>query len=189
MYAPALNKNTQEQLVNNISNFVEGIHLEESAKRSGCDNASIGDNVQPGTSRGDASVKPNEMAADKFIIQAEQFKANVAAPQGTLSHPVYDNDDDFFHMTCHVDPTLKVKTERGESVELDKLLPKDRNAVSYMSEDKKMELVSKNGLTYFAPVQDRNSKITGIRKWVQDFRVYAAIYSQANQSHASEIWQ
>ena len=52
-----------------------------------------------------------------------------------------------------------------------------------------MELVSKNGLTYFVPLQDRNAQINGLCKWEQAFRVYAAIYSQAQPHRASEIWQ
>ena len=35
------------------------------------------------------------------------------------------SDDDFFHLTCHIDPLLKRKIENGEFVNLDKLLPKD----------------------------------------------------------------
>ena len=58
-----------------------------------------------------------------------------------------------------------------------------------MDEEKRMELVSKNGMTYFAPVQDRGSRINGIRKWEQAFRVYTAIYSQAQPHRATEIWQ
>ena len=44
-------------------------------------------------------------------------------------------------------------------------------------------------MTYFTPMQDRGSKITGLCKWEQAFRVYAAIYSQANPTRALEIWQ
>ena len=49
--------------------------------------------------------------------------------------------------------------------------------------------MSKDGMTYFTPAQDCSTKITGIRKWEQAFRVYAAIYSKANPSRASEIWE
>ena len=33
-------------------------------------------------------------------------------------------DDEFFHLTCHVEASMKQKIERGEFIELDKLLPK-----------------------------------------------------------------
>ena len=34
-------------------------------------------------------------------------------------------DVDFFHLTCHIDPALVKKIEKGEFVDLNKLLPKD----------------------------------------------------------------
>ena len=37
------------------------------------------------------------------------------------------SDDDFFHLTCHVDPSLVSKIEKGEFIDLERLLPKDRN--------------------------------------------------------------
>ena len=36
---------------------------------------------------------------------------------------------------------------------------------------------------------DRDNKITNVRHWEQAFRIYAAIYSQANPHRAAEIWQ
>ena len=52
-----------------------------------------------------------------------------------------------------------------------------------------MEWVSKDGMTYLDPVSDKDAKITGIRKWDQAFRVYAALYCGANPHRACEIWQ
>ena len=36
---------------------------------------------------------------------------------------------------------------------------------------------------------EKEHKITNVRKWEQAFRIYAAIYSQANPHRSSEIWQ
>ena len=36
------------------------------------------------------------------------------------------SDDDFFHLTCHIEPCLIHRIEKGEFVELEKLLPKER---------------------------------------------------------------
>ena len=44
-------------------------------------------------------------------------------------------------------------------------------------------------MTFLAPAQDKDSRINGIRKWDQAFRVYAAIYCEANPERSSEIWQ
>ena len=58
-----------------------------------------------------------------------------------------------------------------------------------MHDDNVMELVSKGGATYFAPRSRDSPKINSIRKWEQAFRIYAAVYSKANPSRASEIWE
>ena len=58
-----------------------------------------------------------------------------------------------------------------------------------MTDDNVMELVTRGGQTFFAPAHDRDSKITNVKKWDSAFRVYAAIYSEANPTRAAEIWQ
>ena len=95
-------------------------------------------------------------------------------------------DDEFFHITCHVDPVLRAKIERGEFVELEKLLTKEK--FKSRSDEGRLEFYNKDGHTYLAPV-NRKGKITNIRRWEQAFRVYAAIYSKANPARAEEIWQ
>ena len=167
LYNPALRKINSSlrnsDLANDIAKFVENIRLEGSGTLSGRGRRSRMVSPNPEDEREDLTPGlsdeqvANEMA-NRAIIHAEQFKANVTAPKGkpteipVLSAVSNENDDDFFHITCHVDPSLKEKIERGKYVELEKLLPKDRNA----TEEKRMELVSKNGLTHFAPVQDKN---------------------------------
>ena len=91
--------------------------------------------------------------ADKLILDAERFKASVNAPQGTSipyinnnqNHinqfeaeggvgfprsqcmPVVDcDDDDFFHLTCHIEPNLRCKIEWGSSWTLKNCCP-ERN--------------------------------------------------------------
>ena len=100
----------------------------------------------------------------------------------------FDNDDDFFHLTCHIDSSLREKIERGEFVDLERLLPSNRYN-QRLTGDSRMELVNRDGVTYFVPATDRENKITGIRKWEQAFRVYAAIYCKENPSRSAEIWQ
>ena len=130
--------------------------------------------------------------ANNVILEAEKYKAHISAPTGNEINEIgniaiaCENNDDFFHVTCHVDVSLKEKIERGEFVDLERLLPHNTFRTN---DESRLEIVNKNGMTYFAPVQDRNIKILGIRKWEQAFRVYAAIYSKANPHRASEIWQ
>ena len=119
------------------------------------------------------------------------FDQNRVLPQQNLnSSPMTTmvlSDDDFFHVTCHVDLTLRSKIERGEFVELERLLPKQRNSFAGGDENR-MNLMHKDGQVYFMPASSGN-RISSVRKWEQAFRIYAAIYSQANPSRSSEIWQ
>ena len=139
--------------------------------------------------------------AGKMLLEAEHFKAAVTAPKGMDNFFLNRNevfkgvvnergglmdDDKFFHITCHVEPAIRAKIERGEFVELEKLLTRDH----YKSrpDEGKLEFFNKDGHTYLTPA-NRELKITNVRRWEQAFRVYAAIYSKANPSHAAEIWQ
>ena len=81
---------------------------------------------------------------------------------------------------------LRAKIERGEFVELEKLLTKEK--FRSKNDEGRLEFYNKDGHTYLAPVS-REGKITNVRRWEQAFRVYAAIYSKANPARAAEIWQ
>ena len=127
--------------------------------------------------------------ARRMLVETEQNKARLDLPPGTNMINYSDVvDDEFFHITCHVDPAIKSKIEQGQFVELEKLLTKNKPFTKAGS-DSRMGLFTKDGLTYFAPTIEKDIKITNVRRWEQAFRVYAAIYSKANPSRASEIWQ
>ena len=55
--------------------------------------------------------------------------------------------------------------------------------------ENKLDLVYLDGQSFFVPTSAAETKINGIRKWEQAFRVYGAIYSQANPARVAEIWQ
>ena len=95
------------------------------------------------------------------------------------------SDDDFFHLTCFIDPSLIHKIEKGEFVDLEKLLPKDK--IGAGREDR-FEWVQREGGTFLVPAHKEN-RISGIRRWEQAFRVYATIYCGANPHRGKEIWQ
>ena len=142
-----------------------------------------------------------------MVLDAERFKATVSQPppgkdfeflESDPNNPmgelksilqyIQDNqDDEFYHVTCHVDPRLKTKIQNGDFIELETLIPKNRG--QQLREDNRLQqFVMKNGHTYWAP-PEKDSKISGIRKWEQAFRVYAAVYCQAHPSKSVEIWQ
>ena len=64
------------------------------------------------------------------------------------------SDDNFFHLTCHIDLNLKSKIENGEFVNLDKLLPKDSVQSRLTSTNEtKLEWVQSEGNTYLVPAK------------------------------------
>ena len=72
-----------------------------------------------------------------------------------------DVDDQFFHVTCHIEDSLREKIQQGEFVDLEKLLPKhSRGSLN----DNKMDLIYKDGHSYFVLAQNDN-KINGVRRW------------------------
>ena len=112
-------------------------------------------------------------------------------PQGLANVENVQNqgitDDEFFHLTCHVDPNMKEKIEWGEFIDLEKLLVKDRFR-GHSSGAQRMGLVNKGGETYFLPI-DKEYRISNVWRWEQAFRIYVAIYSHANPHRSAEIWQ
>ena len=53
------------------------------------------------------------------------------------------------------------------------------------------QLIAQGTQSYLCPPNDSRGgmKINSVKKWDQAFRVYAAIYTQANPTRSSEIWQ
>ena len=148
-------------------------------------------------------VREGRDLAEKLVVEAEQFKASVQPPKGdnnsisatfqNLRAPelirfiAENDDDDFFHLTCHVEAGLRRKIELGEFIDLDRLLPRTRTQV-LKGEQAMQQFVTKSGATYWGP-PERDSRITNVRRWEQAFRIYAAIFCNANPGRASEIFQ
>ena len=134
--------------------------------------------------------------AEKAVLEAEQFKATINVPQ-SMHVGINDNqyfseeikdDDEFFHITCHVEPSLVEKISKGEYVELNKLLPKS-HGVYYGQSENKTELVFREGKPVFISHIDKSRVVNGVHRWEQTFRVYVATYSQAYPHCVAEIWQ
>ena len=78
------------------------------------------------------------------------------------------------------------KIEKGEYIELEKLLPKDK--VGKGHDDNCLEWVQRDGGTFLVLAQ-QDSRIGSFRKWEQAFMAYATIYCGANPQRSKEIWQ
>ena len=161
--------------INQISQFIEGIRMQSSTTDR--------DEPQAGTSKDDEEEARRK--AKQMIVDAEKYKADMVNPSGTINNIDYVSDDKFFHLSCHVDDTMKRKIEKGEFVDLEKLLPREKSG--FKQNDGRLEIINKDGQTYFAKVKE--NRIGGVRRWEQAFRVYGAIYSAANPQRSHEIWQ
>ena len=220
--------------VNDITKFIEGIRMQTVAstvtpvseeQRQLPQRTPDRPLSMPSTSRGPGNVdlppQPEKQVDPAFdqievarerarqaVLDAEQFKATVNAPQGKSAAPqpphfknqtqcITDNaffndgtvreDDEFFHITCHMDANLFAKIERGEYVDLEKLLPRPKGGSN--AAEPRSELIFREGRPVIVPHVDKSRTISSVRRWEQAFRVYAAIYSQANPCRSAEIWQ
>ena len=84
----------------------------------------------------------------------------------------FDQDDKFFHVTSQIDPTMRLKIERGEFIDLERLLPKDRNMGNRPGDDlnrQLFQLITQGTNGYVEPPVTKAGKINSIRKWDQAF--------------------
>ena len=208
-----------EEVMEKISNFVESVRLETQQRStpnrvlvqaedqpSTSRPASISQRIVVNKCTGQPTEQEIDQAR-KQVIEAEKYSASQDPPPKGLNNLCYDkfldcdidlikrgvddniDDDDYFHMICHVDKALKAHIEQGEFVELERLLPKKRNSRGGFTDDGRLEWVTHDGMTYLTPVQDKDNQINGIRRWEQAFRIYASIYCAANPTRTGEIWQ
>ena len=138
IYAPALSRTDpiegHNQIIDKISNFVEGIRIETDKRRGSPASTSVRDKDRQEATMSRGEQPPEDEEPDrtnKLLIEAEQFKVAVEPPRGNANHTnsspgpsgvkrgEFDvEDDEFFHLTCHIDGALKAKIEGGEFVEL-----------------------------------------------------------------------
>ena len=166
IYRPAIlhSMGQSNEAISKISNFVENIRLEAS-KPNTLEQRRITKPVMAAGPSGNQAPRfqpridhdrpktPDDeeigkAVGDKIVIDGEQLKAHLHAPKGKVIDfskfiKAVDDDDEFFHVTCHINPTLRAKISKGEFVDLEQLLPKDKGGVFATSggEDK-VELVS-----------------------------------------------
>ena len=137
-----LNRKQDTPIEEQVSRFVENIRLNNLSpgqKRNACDGevlpgpSRLADLTSDGLTDGDhnragdpqprddmdARVQLAKDKAQNLIVEAEQFKTAVNLLQSIADNPFYHSegpvreDDDFFHITCHVDPVIKGKIKRG----------------------------------------------------------------------------
>ena len=157
---------------------------------------------QRGEQGGNDNLAAGWEQSKRALLDAERFKAGIAPPKGRSGNNAHvldvsqfiDTDDEFFNVTCHIEPNLVDRIERGEFVELERLLPPrgpHGGKLGFRQEDEnRLRLIEENGEKFLTTTPAASDKgISSLRKWEQAFRVYAAVYTRANPSRAAEVWQ
>ena len=190
------------ETIQQISEFVENMRVDHDRRDRDDSRRSDRSRERSATPRSRQGESDQQTPGEQLILDAEKFKASVSAPpQGMvfnnnsdsqkldqiLDYIKQNQDEEFYHITSHVDAKLKQRIQKGEFIELEILIPKNRGQL--LREDQRLQqFVMKNGATYWAP-PEKEFKISNLKKWEQAFRVYAAIYCQSNPHKAVEIWQ
>ena len=212
IYTPALAKNKiprdmNKHVVNSqdqINEFISNMRLvtgqpntSRESHRQGSNQEGSEVEMEDGNS-GREQNKTGREIADDLILSAERHKASLIPNPGNgdeildrvdpnnMNHLV--DDGNFLHMTSHVDSVTRAKIQRGEYIELEKLLIKPKHLRKGGDNDNRLEIVNKDGKPYLAQKEDA-VKITHVRRWEQAFRIYATVYSQANPNRSAEIFQ
>lgn len=93
-------------------------------------------------------------------------------------------DDRFFHSSAHIDKSLKEKNEKGEYIDLVKLLLKEK----VLHSSCKLNMVNRDARFYFVPANEKEPPtINSLRWWEQAFEVYVTIYTQVHPERSSEL--
>ena len=208
-----VNNLQNEDIMTKVANFVDQLWIQHDENEAEDSDDTIS-KLQPRSRVNVPGLDEAQRRMEQAIVETEKFKATVEVPPGrsNLFAPINNDsgdisssghfsnqrqvvgaglsDDDFFHLTCHIDSALKGKIEKGEFVDLDKLLPKDNSFNGRVSNNNetKLEWVQSEGSTYLVPAS-KASRINCFRRWEQAFRMYATIYCTKNPSRAREIWQ
>ena len=169
-------------IIDQISDFVDKIRIEtvSGGSKNSPTMAAAGpsakqhrmmEEVHEAGGGGNGSLNRAQDVAMERVVQAKKYRVVVQKPAGTFPNAPQllfsGEDDEFFHLTCHIEWSMKVKIERGKFIELEKLLPKGRNMSQRFFEENKMQLVNRDGFSYWVPME--RDKIGSFRRWEQAF--------------------
>ena len=128
----------------------------------------------------------------QMVHDAEASKARVVGVAGedlnlnAFLHSAFV-DEEYLVIGSHVHESLCNKIVNHEYVDFVRLLPRDRVSIE---EDQQMQLINWDGMTYWAPVADRDlNSVSSFAKWETAFRVFANIYTTRYPNKAAELIQ
>ena len=128
----------------------------------------------------------NAEGMHKVVDYVSQMPQDQVLPQGNIPFELIAQADyDYLVIGGHVDETMQQKIVKGEYIDFGKLIPRDRIMAE---EDGRMELVVRNGKTFWTPVCETVT-INSFNRWEQAFRIYSNIYTRAHPHKSSKLIQ
>ena len=126
---------------------------------------------------------------DQIIKDSGNSKARLYEAPGKVviltSNNAIDMDLDYQMIDSHIDEILQKKIQCFKYVEFSKLITKSQS-----SEDQRLEIVNRTGLTYLSLVSDRETlQINSYARWEQAFRVYSNVLTARFPQKATELLQ
>ena len=91
--------------------------------------------------------------------------------------------------SSHIDLATHKRIAKGEFIEVEKLYEKRKLGPEGKKEEGRIDIINREGLKYLVAGDEKDTKVNNFKKWEQGFKVYVAIYSQANPHRAAEILQ
>ena len=102
-----------------------------------------------------------------------------------LAHSVMV-DEKYLMIGTHLDDTTNLKIIKGDYVEFEKLLPRDKIAAI---EDQRMQIVNRGNQTFWVPIKESHGSIHNFHKWEQAFQVFTNVHIQSHPNRAAELVQ
>ena len=131
--------------------------------------------------------------ADEVIKDAERSKAKLYEVPGKVISQGYPNidsialmDNEYQMIGSHLDKQIKRKIQCFEYVDFSKLVHRNKS----FSDDQRLELISKNGMTYLSPMSERKAvNINSYLRSEQAFIVYSNVLTECFPQKATELLQ
>ena len=140
----------------------------------------------PKLTRSAAMIRESE--ASKIRTEQTPGKGDSQVPMSYLQ-AVYA-DEEYLVMGSHLEQSTIQKIINHEFIDFGKLLPRDRLQVEE-EDHQRMELVNKNGMTFWSPIKNRDATngITNFSRWETAFRVFSNIYTTHYPLRLTELLQ
>ena len=134
------------------------------------------------------SEKTAEEQVNQIILDAEISKAKMLQVPGRVNYnSILEMDNNYQMIDAHIDEVLKNKILNFEFIDFSKLLTKNKGL---RDDDQRMEIVSRNGMTYLTLVSDKDClQISHYGRWEQAFRIFSNILTSKYPKKATELLQ